>query len=634
MDHIFMMNPAKINDDQANEIPFQNYLNVKPSDSFTAQMCAVKNWISTFRHQNDIYLDLLFIVKFPTLLYDEFNRISNGESDVENYQEKKILLFEVFTFIFRYKNIDICEDPRVKQFVVCFLVFIKTHDPVSITFLNDLVDSINVCLSYEPFQVMFIEENGMFHFYYYFSFNSKIKDIMFEEMYKNAYKHVQIESYPLNFDKITNCIDEFMTDLSKTQDITCIYIFSELINILHGYKLLSEFTFDVLKLYEITKIQFYNNINNMDNIMFKPSIAILWTHILNHQKKYNFRIDTTEKVIIFASLFSIIINANMEHIFETSGIFELNKYNKQMLYLMYLYLVALPIIEDPAKPWLCNMLKRVHSSLGKYIEKCGFESTSKEHRYHIIQYYTKSLVALNVDISNPENRFLKDMFEKHRKYPSFNIQSAFLAANIILNFIDNLRLNNELPIHYKAYFSNFIYQLIFGLSGKRYILKIQQSKKLDFYEDLDSCCFSILTADLINDVLSKYESHLLNNILPKSPESEDIKELQHYKNIIENMVISFNKSNYLDQANADYYLKMYEDYYINFNEDFSDIMMKFSNLNINSENNGTNDERSGSLDKILYFQNTLQPLLRWFTLIYETKFIFKDPNFKYHNINF
>ncbi|KII65529.1 hypothetical protein RF11_10732 [Thelohanellus kitauei] len=268
------MDPQQNEDDEANERDIRNFLNVKPSDNFTEQMCAVKNWMSRFSHENNISFDLLFINNFPTLLYDEFSRISNGETDVENYQDKKILLFEVFTFIFRNKNAKF-DDPKAQSFVRFFLTFIKTHDRASNIPIDDLIDSINVCISNDRYAAMFIEENGMLNFYIYFGLNSTYLKIEFRKMCSNVHKICCIKKSRLNLDKLTFCIDEFQNNLVKTKDNECLHIFLSFLNMIHHIKLLFKLEYDADKIYEITEIPFLTYCHNKAYIMFKPILILL-----------------------------------------------------------------------------------------------------------------------------------------------------------------------------------------------------------------------------------------------------------------------------------------------------------------------------------------------------------------------
>ncbi|KII63360.1 hypothetical protein RF11_05946 [Thelohanellus kitauei] len=100
----------------ADQIALDYYIKIIPTDSFSRQMNEVKSFMSYISKKNDLNLDSLFIEKFPTFIFEEFKRIKNGETDIQNYQEKKHLLFEVFTFIFREKNA-LLELPKLQNFL-------------------------------------------------------------------------------------------------------------------------------------------------------------------------------------------------------------------------------------------------------------------------------------------------------------------------------------------------------------------------------------------------------------------------------------------------------------------------------------------------------------------------------------
>ncbi|KII65354.1 hypothetical protein RF11_15325 [Thelohanellus kitauei] len=388
------------------------------SDNLTTQTIGVKYMMFEFWHQRNLKADLVFIQHFPKLLYEEFNRISKGQADVENCQSKKHLLFEIFTFVFRNKHMELFKNPKFKSLVVFFLIFIKTHDRVSIIFLETLIDSINRCVSYEPYNVMFIEENAMFNFYYYFSLDLRKTYDPFLDMCRKVYNDDLREITKFNDVKLTTSMKIIMSKFVETRDTECITLFFMFLKIINRLKLLCKVEFNACHLFEITKFIFLRDYHQM-NYMFRPNLSILWIHILNEPEN-TFRIDAIENLIIFTALFSIHLHDNLKYLITNRINIIFNKNKKQILYVVYFTLVAFPIIDHPAKPWLRKMLKRLHFKFGEYFEKFSVKIISMDNRFHILQYYFKSLATLNIDISCLDEKVFEDFLNELADIPSFS----------------------------------------------------------------------------------------------------------------------------------------------------------------------------------------------------------------------
>ncbi|KII73491.1 hypothetical protein RF11_13757 [Thelohanellus kitauei] len=91
------------------------------------QMEAIRCAIYYFLPQCHIRADLIFIQHFSHDVYKELQRMSEGDTNVERYQDKKMLFFDIFTFIFR--NHHLVSNLKAISFLQMFLKFIKTRDP-------------------------------------------------------------------------------------------------------------------------------------------------------------------------------------------------------------------------------------------------------------------------------------------------------------------------------------------------------------------------------------------------------------------------------------------------------------------------------------------------------------------------
>ncbi|KII63117.1 hypothetical protein RF11_01867 [Thelohanellus kitauei] len=123
------------------------------------QIKAVKAMMSQFSDQSDFEGDNLFIERFPEDLLEEFNNMSKGEKNINRYRKKKILLFDIFTFIFR--NTNVLRDPKTRKFILIFLNFIKTREYIRRYNPTSLIGSVMICVSHEPNKILFINENEL-----------------------------------------------------------------------------------------------------------------------------------------------------------------------------------------------------------------------------------------------------------------------------------------------------------------------------------------------------------------------------------------------------------------------------------------------------------------------------------------
>ncbi|KII66388.1 hypothetical protein RF11_15394 [Thelohanellus kitauei] len=237
-------------------------MNLDSNDNGRANEQALQNYHQdTQSYDSFIQFDLIFLKDFPIFLSEEFERIITINSPVENHQDMKFLLLEVFTFIFRNPWGNIFKEKKSETFVIFLLKFIQTYDRLKFDMVNDLIDSINVCISHEPYRMMFIEENATFHFYYYFGLESKTTEEKFWDMCENVYHGNEDTLSQLNVLKLNKSINDIMTKFAETKNDDCVklYFMTHIINDIqykcHESNLFSEFNLykDIM---EQTLIQF------------------------------------------------------------------------------------------------------------------------------------------------------------------------------------------------------------------------------------------------------------------------------------------------------------------------------------------------------------------------------------------
>ncbi|KII67465.1 hypothetical protein RF11_07457 [Thelohanellus kitauei] len=112
--------------------------------------------------------------------------MSEDRTNVDNYDEMVFLLFNIFIFI--YRNHNCVGDPKTRSFVNIFLKLIKNRDKHEAFPIEELLDSINICLSYDVNKVLFINENGIPNLYIYFDISSTKTSVQFWKICHKVYK--------------------------------------------------------------------------------------------------------------------------------------------------------------------------------------------------------------------------------------------------------------------------------------------------------------------------------------------------------------------------------------------------------------------------------------------------------------
>ncbi|KII67467.1 hypothetical protein RF11_07459 [Thelohanellus kitauei] len=268
-----------------------------------------------------------------------------------------------------------------------------------------------------------------------------------------------------------------------------------------------------------------------------------------------------------------------------------NNNTKLILSILYFALVAFPNIDHSAKSWLYTMLKRLHYMYGRYLEKCEIEYLITDDQFHLLQYYIKSLIVLKIDITDHDNQII----------------NKFLEKRFLSNCINRLH--------------DFVHRVMWALSDSEYINKIKKEQNYFVNEDLMINLSYIIDIDFMINVFTTTKSDLLNDKKFKINETNLISEFNIYKDITELTIFQFNESNYLDKHKADYYMSLCEDYSYDYSmvpphQDRYGFICDSIPVSIIS--NDTN----------LYLKDSLIRLLGWFTLIYERKFIFGNPDSK------
>ncbi|KII70466.1 hypothetical protein RF11_02124 [Thelohanellus kitauei] len=145
--------------------------------------------------------------------------------------------------------------------------------------------------------------------------------------------------------------------------------------------------------------------------MVLRNLSKIWSCILNGSRNI-FKIDTIDKLIIFATLFSMDIGAKLLKVFHGSVNFELTKYAKQKLFIIYLLLVAYPIVDEEDNAWLWVVIRDLHTSFIMLFDKYSIEDLPSQDQFLIIQFYIKIITVLKVEISSHIYEVLRSFFKR------------------------------------------------------------------------------------------------------------------------------------------------------------------------------------------------------------------------------
>ncbi|KII65280.1 hypothetical protein RF11_02700 [Thelohanellus kitauei] len=277
---------------QQNQRACEDYIRNTHSNDSSTQMEEVRHFISHFVTQNDPEVDLLFIQFFPIELYGEFFYMSEGQTNIDRYQEKIILFFDVFTFI--YRNPNLVTDSKAKCFILRFLKLIQTCDPITDYNLDTLITSISVCVSYDPNKVMFINENGMFNIYNYFKISGTTLVNEFGVMCHQIYNLDRTHFSSLIPAKLTKSVNQIMAvSTSDQKEFQGLMI--TVLGMLSRLKLLDDVEFDVTQLFDISISVFINSMHEVRD-------SLLLVHLQKYFAPFSIVHDIKLKSILLKNL--------------------------------------------------------------------------------------------------------------------------------------------------------------------------------------------------------------------------------------------------------------------------------------------------------------------------------------------
>ncbi|KII64808.1 hypothetical protein RF11_09770 [Thelohanellus kitauei] len=593
--------------DQIQQSLKDEYINKSQSSDISTQMEAVKNIISNFSNNYDREIDNIFIKNFPSGLYDEFVRLSEAAANDELCREKQLLFFKVFIFIFRMEKSEI--DSKTESIIKLFLNYLKIRDRGLAIDRLDLINSIKNCILNVENKILFIDENAMFQFYYCLRPQMTSLGDIFWKICQDIYGITLIYSSSLCLVKLTKNMEDIMSKLCTPEEEDCAKLLIMMFRMIKRLKLLNQIVLDVSKFFDFSVLIFSRQIENMPNSLFVIHLSKIWSKILRGTKN-KFVIDNIEQVIYLSSIFCIDLSRKIMDILHGPDILELTKNQILRLFLIYLMLVAYPIIDRNQYMWINSVLKDLHTSFQKYLDKNSFNIHSRRTRNHILEYFMKSLITVNMEITQSDKEFYHKFFEKIFTNPR-QISLSFLTCHCIYHFLNIHDIDQSVLQAGLDMVSEFLNELSGSLCNKVDIMWLEIDQKVKYTNDKNKPLLKI-SDDFINSVFGKCATYIRHEYHCSLPEI--VTKNEDYKTYCENLaliVVAFNDSKYIEG-----------DIFYNYESLLSQYLPNYSGR-LSSHNFGNSDSTSNN-DENSILNFSFPALARLLLLIYELKFTFKN----------
>ncbi|KII62895.1 hypothetical protein RF11_15080 [Thelohanellus kitauei] len=191
------------------------------------------------------------------------------------------------------------------------------------------------------------------------------------------------------------------------------------LRMVHHLRLLDQIYFNINQFYDVTEPIIIHNFKEGQHSFIMTYLSKIWSGIFEISGN-TFQIDTIDKLKYFATIFANDLSHKLRKVINGVGKFELNKFKKQRIYILYFTLVAFGMIDETGVFWLRKVFKRLHSSFQEYLKKYSIEDITMEDQIIIIQYYIKSLETLHFHISNHDEEVFQGIFTRLMTFPSLS----------------------------------------------------------------------------------------------------------------------------------------------------------------------------------------------------------------------
>ncbi|KII74275.1 hypothetical protein RF11_09091 [Thelohanellus kitauei] len=544
-------------DTKANKRAIQNYRSGTQSNDVYMQIEAIKNFISHFSNQDDWTTDRYFIKNFPSQIYKDFYEMSEGKTNLDLYQEKQILLLNVYTFIFRNKNLMM--NFEAESIATFFLKFIRFRDPNIKYDPSNMMDSILIYVSHYPYKLVIIHGNAMLRFLCYFDLGKSNLKQKFWSMCQKIYELHENYKCFISYVKLTESVNQIMNKYSSSRQQDFCKLLTIVLNFVRVFDLLDYIEFDVTMFYRISEEIFSNETQKLTEDTLYFDIYKIWKAMLNGSVN-TLRIESTEQLVTFTSIFSVGLARKLKKLIQDTSNIEMNKNVKNSLYIIYFSLIAYPVMNEKLKNRLRQVLLELHRFFQKYFEKCSFQNIPIYYQFEILQYYIKSIVTLNVEISPHDHQTIRGFLDGLIMHSTLNLHWNFLFAHLLFDIsFDSTNGQSDFASNFNK-INQYLHRLIYSLSDEIYTNKLKWEQKLYLFENLKCCYLKIFSEELIQSVFTGCESHLLDMFKDESPEVVGNNAYEIYSDIMCLVVQIFNDSNYLEKSTADSLRKLCDEF--------------------------------------------------------------------------
>ncbi|KII63687.1 hypothetical protein RF11_06223 [Thelohanellus kitauei] len=514
----------------------------------SVQMEDVRKIISHFKDDIDVSVYERFVKHFPRELHEEFRRVSEADANEEGYKEKKQLFFEVFEFIFS-KDYLIYNTKAIK-FIEIMLKFIKTKDKSPIFEESSLLYRIMDCIVNEQNKVLFINENGLFHFFSYFHPSKMGLEITLLEVCETTYQLQPEYSSLLCHEKISDNLNQLMVKYRITRIAFVAIIVIIIFMMLYRLKMLDQIEFSIMSFYDVTSLLSTRYVYMKPFYVSIYHLAKIWTGIFNGSKKI-FQIDNLNQLSLFSMIYAIDLSKKL---LSEGGQITFTKSKKFRMCILYLALIAFPIISRRSNVLLPIELKKFHMALKSYIQIHSIDTHSVEDQFLILHYIIKSHVTLNFRTLSEDDEAVYVLVGNFSRYNYQNIHPSYIISHLLLSISQISSFFQSEKAMPEQELQEFMSSLISGLSDETYIQKLREPPHLFEVEDLKSTLLSVINVDFIKDLFTKCETYLFNDFQKKPPMSKiNTKEYKTYKQVMSWIIDSIDENKKLDDPDKEYY---------------------------------------------------------------------------------
>ncbi|KII72913.1 hypothetical protein RF11_12382 [Thelohanellus kitauei] len=211
-------------------------------------------------------------------------------------------------------------------------------------------------------------------------------------------------------DKLRENIRTVVNICLTTENDDMAWLLMYMLRMVSRLKLFEKIDLEISHYYTITHNMFLKVLENKMQIMDLYPLSKIWICAFR-VKNNTFQIDTLDKLTTIATIFCIDLSRKLSKVVSGFGKFKMTENTKLRLHIIYLTLIAFPLVNYLANHWVYKMLLKLHSYAQRFIEKNVYAEFPFENKFVFTQYYIKSLVTLNIRVSNLDRKMIYWVFD-------------------------------------------------------------------------------------------------------------------------------------------------------------------------------------------------------------------------------